>query len=116
LTKISDAYAILFVAQRTNKKETSMNKELEFEHLVALNDRSLQKIMREIDTQDLALALNAASDEVQEKIFRNMTERAIPLVKDFMETLSKTPLEECIASQERILAIWRRLDESNEMV
>ncbi len=94
-----------------------MNKEFEFEfdNLVAINDRSIQKIMKEIDANDLALALNAASDEVHEKIFRNMADHAIPLIKDLIHNLSRTPLEEIVAGQDRILAVWRSLEEAGEI-
>jgi|JI10StandDraft_1071094.scaffolds.fasta_scaffold00100_54 flagellar motor switch protein FliG len=92
-----------------------MNQDLQFDQLVTLSDRTIQKILMETDSNDLALSLNASSDELHEKIFRNMTDNAIPLIKELIENLSKSPLEEIVASQERILAIWRSLEEAAEI-
>lgn len=88
-----------------------------FEDVVFLDDRSLQRVMREIDTSgDLPLALKLASDEVKQKILKNMSSRAADNLKEAMEYLGPVRLRDVEEAQQRIVAVIRRLEEQGEIV
>jgi flagellar motor switch protein FliG len=87
-----------------------------FEDIVTLDDRAIQKVLREVDQQDLPKALKAVDTEVQEKIFRNMSKRAAAMLKDDMEFMGPTRLKDVEESQQKIVAVIRRLEDANEIV
>ena len=86
-----------------------------FDDIVRLDDRCVQKILRETDSQDLAKALKAANNEAQEKIFRNMSKRAAAMVREDMEYLGPIRISEAEESQQKILRIVRLLEETGEI-
>ena len=86
-----------------------------FEDLSSLADDSIQKIVKEVDSKTLALSLKATSDELQAKIFDNMSERAANMLKDELEYLGPVRVREVDEAQTAILEIVRRLDESGEI-
>ena len=86
-----------------------------FEDLVQLDDDSIQKVVKEVDSKTLALSLKATSDELQSKIFDNMSERAAGMLKDELEYLGPVRVREVEEAQSTILEIVRRLDESGEI-
>ncbi len=87
-----------------------------FEDILKLDDRSIQLVLREVDTRDLALALKGASDEVKEKIFKNMSKRAAQLLKDELEFMGPVRVKDVEEAQQKIINIIRRLEESGEIV
>jgi flagellar motor switch protein FliG len=87
-----------------------------FEDLVALDDRSLQRLMREVDTGDLATALKVASDELEERLFSAMTNRAVASVKEEMEFLGPVRVRDVEAAQTKILEQVRTLEEQGEII
>ncbi len=87
-----------------------------FEDMVFLDDRSIQKVLREVDTQDLAKALKGASCEVQEKIYRNMSKRASVLLKEDIGFIGPVLLAYVQESQQRIVNIIRKLEDSGDIV
>ncbi len=87
-----------------------------FEDIVLLDDRAIQKIMRELDTQDLAKSLKAVDTEVQEKIFRNMSKRAANLLREDMEFMGPIRLKDVEDAQQKIVNIIRKLEEDGEIV
>ena len=78
-------------------------------------DDSIQKIIKEIDSKTLALSLKATSDELQAKIYDNMSERAASMLKDELEFLGPVRVREVDEAQASILEIVRRLDEAGEI-
>ncbi len=86
-----------------------------FENLKEVDDRGIQTLLREISTDMLILALKAADDELQEKIFTNMSKRAAELLKDDLEAKGPAKLSEVEAAQKEILAIARKLAEAGEI-
>ena len=86
-----------------------------FEDLVTLSDDSIQKIIKEVDTKTLAMALKATSDELREKVFNNMSERAGGMLRDEIEFLGPVRVSEVEDSQGQILDVVRRLDEAGEV-
>ena len=87
-----------------------------FEDIVMLDDRAIQKVMREVDTAELAKALKAVDVEVQDKIFRNMSKRASQLLREDMEYMGPVRIKDVEESQQKIVSIIRRLEEQGEIV
>ncbi|HOJ49243.1 MAG TPA: flagellar motor switch protein FliG [Spirochaetota bacterium] len=87
-----------------------------FEDIVILDDRSIQRVLREVDHQDLAKALKAVDPEVQEKIFRNMSKRAAQTLKEDMEYMGPLRMKEVEEAQQKIVGIIRKLEETGEVV
>ena len=87
-----------------------------FEDIVLLDDRSIQKVLREVDTQDLAKALKGVDAEVQEKIYRNMSKRASTLLREDMDFMGPIRLRDVEESQQKIVNIIRKLEESGEII
>ncbi|NPV53696.1 MAG: flagellar motor switch protein FliG [Firmicutes bacterium] len=86
-----------------------------FEDIIFLDDRSIQAVLREVDTKDLALALKAVSGEVQEKIFKNMSERAASMLKEDMEYMGPVRLRVVEDAQQKIVNIIRKLEAAGEI-
>ncbi len=87
-----------------------------FEDIVMLDDRAIQKVMREVDTSELAKALKSVDTEVQDKIFRNMSKRASTLLKEDMEYMGPIRMKDVEESQQKIVSIIRKLEEQGEIV
>ena len=87
-----------------------------FEDIVLLDDRSIQKVMREVDPQDLAKALKGVDAEVQEKIFRNMSKRASALLREDMDFMGPVRLRDVEESQQKIVNIIRKLEDAGDII
>ncbi len=87
-----------------------------FEDILKLDDRSIQLVLREVDTRDLAVALKGASEEVKEKIFKNMSKRAAQLLRDELEFMGPVRVKDVEEAQQKIINIIRRLEEAGEIV
>ena len=87
-----------------------------FEDIVMLDDRAIQKVMREVDTTELAKALKSVDTEVQDKIFRNMSKRAAEMLQDDLEAMGPVRIGDVESAQKDILATARRLDDSGEIM
>ncbi|MCB1661229.1 MAG: flagellar motor switch protein FliG [Pseudomonadales bacterium] len=86
-----------------------------FENLANVDDRSIQALLREVSSDELIIALKGADEEVQEKIFSNMSKRAAELLKDDLEAKGPVRLSEVEVAQKAILMIARRMAESGEI-
>ncbi len=87
-----------------------------FEDLISLDDRSLQRLLREVDTGDLALALKAASEPLSEKLRGNMTQRAVAALDEAIDFLGPVRVSEVEGAQGKILAEVQRLEAAGELV
>lgn len=87
-----------------------------FEDIVLLDDRAIQKVLREVDNNDLAKALKSVDAEVQEKIFKNMSKRASALLREDMEFMGPVRLKDVEDAQQKIVNIIRKLEEAGEIV
>jgi flagellar motor switch protein FliG len=87
-----------------------------FEDIITLDDASIQRVVREVDSKDLARALKGASEEVKDRIFRNISKRAAEMLQEDLEFMGPVRLREVEEAQQRIVAIIRRLDESGEII
>ena len=86
-----------------------------FEDLINLQDKDIQKILREIDRKDLTYALKTADEELSNKIFANMSERATELLKEELQYMGMVKLKEVEAAQARIIDIVKQLEESGDI-
>lgn len=87
-----------------------------FENVGALDDRSIQRILREVEVRDLSLALKATPENVREAILRNMSSRASAMLKEDMEASGPVRLRQVEEAQSRVVEVIRRLDEAEEIV
>lgn len=87
-----------------------------FDDLISLDDRSIQRVLREVDTRDLALALKAARDDLKEHIFGNMSQRAAETLREEIQYLGPVRIRNVEEAQQRIVGIVRRLEEAEEIV
>ena len=87
-----------------------------FEDIITLDDKSIQKVMRNVDNADLSKALKSVDAEVQDKIFRNMSKRAAQMLKDDMEFMGPVRLKEVEETQQKIVSIIRKLEEQGEII
>jgi len=87
-----------------------------FETILELHDRAVQRVIREIDSLDLAKALKGEKDTVQEKIFRNMSPRAALMLKEDMEFMGPISISDVKESQERIVQVIHHLEQVGEII
>jgi len=87
-----------------------------FEDFRQVDDRSIQQIIRAADQHDVVLALKAASDEIAQLFFRNMSQRMADVIGDDLRALGPTRVRDVEAAQQRIVALARRLEESGEVI
>jgi flagellar motor switch protein FliG len=87
-----------------------------FEDINLVDDRGIQMVLKEVDNADLALALKTASDDLKQKILRNMSERASGMIQEEMEYMGPVRLTDVEAAQQKIVDIVRRLDDAGEIV
>ena len=122
--------SILNLVDRSTEKSILGNMEMEnpeltsniknlmfvFEDLLILDDKSIQMILKEVDTKELAVGLKAASDELKEKIFKNVSDRVSEMIKEEMEYTGPTRLSVVEESQQRIVEVVRRLEEEQQII
>lgn len=87
-----------------------------FEDIVKLEDRAIQRILREVDNKDLAMSLKGSNQEVKDKIFKNMSERARTMLTDDMEYMGPVRAKDVQECQSKIVGIIRMLESSGEIV
>lgn len=87
-----------------------------FEDILLVNDKGIQAVLKEIDNDDLALALRTASEELKQKIFKNMSERASQLIQEDMEYMGPVRVRDVEAAQQKIVDVVRRLEDVGEIV
>ncbi len=120
LNKINsvNAKAILeFIDQRDSSLALEIKRLMFlFEDLIYVDDRSIQRILREVDKKDLALSLKVADEKLKEKILKNMSERAQDMLKEELQFMGPVRLKEVEAAQTRVVLIVKQLEESGEIV
>jgi len=87
-----------------------------FEDLLLLDDRSIQRVLKDVDMKELSLALKAGSEEIKNKILDNVSERAATMIREEMEFMGPVKLRDVERSQQKIVDIVRKLDEEGEIV
>ncbi|MBI5655754.1 MAG: flagellar motor switch protein FliG [Geobacter sp.] len=87
-----------------------------FEDIFKLDDRSIQAIMREVSNDTLTLAMKATTDEVKDKIFRNISSRAAEMIKEDLEVMGPVRLSDVEKAQSEIIKIVRKMEEDGKVV
>ncbi len=87
-----------------------------FEDIVQLDDRTIQLVLREISMDDLTLALKTSSDEVSERIYTNMSNRAAKMLKEDIDFMGPVRLREVEEAQQNIVNEIRRLEDAGEII
>jgi flagellar motor switch protein FliG len=87
-----------------------------FEDLLGVEDRGIMSLLKEVNTQELALALKAASEELKEKFFRNMSTRAAEMLREELEIMGPARLRDVEAAQQKIIQTAKRLEAEGQMV
>lgn len=87
-----------------------------FEDILMVNDKGIQSVLKEVDHNELAYALRTASDDLRDKIFRNMSERAAQLIKEEMEYMGPVRVADVESAQQKIVDVVRRLEDAGEII
>src|SRR6266480_1237224 len=87
-----------------------------FEDILLVNDKGIQSVLKEIDNEELSLALKTASQELKDKIFKNMSERAAQLIAEDMQYMGPVRVSDVEAAQQKIVDVVRRLEDSGDII
>ncbi len=87
-----------------------------FEDIVLVDDKGLQKVLRSVDSQELATSLKAASEEVKQKIFKNMSERAAEILKEEMEVTGAVRMKDVTDAQQKITRIIQDMERKGDLI
>ena len=87
-----------------------------FEDIILVDDRGVQKLLRKVETMELAFALKAASEEVKEKIFKNMSQRAGEMLKEEIEDMGPVRMKEVEDAQQNITNIIQEMETKGELI
>ena len=87
-----------------------------FEDILTLDGRSIQRVLREVDNNELAIALKSAGEEVQNVIFENLSKRLASMIKEDMDFMGPVRLKDVEEAQQKIVSIIRKLEDSGEIV
>ena len=87
-----------------------------FEDILLLDDRAIQRVLRDVDNNDLGVALKAANEDVQNVIFKNMSKRLATMIKEDMEYMGPVRMKDVEEAQQKIVGIIRKLEDSAEIV
>ncbi|GAB4564786.1 MAG: flagellar motor switch protein FliG [Anaerolineae bacterium] len=96
--------------------ELVQSKMFVFEDLRLLDDRSIQRVLQEVDQKDLLMALRGSSEEIRQLIFRNLSKRAAQLLMEDLAVMGPVRLRNVEEAQQRIVNVVRRLEEAEEIV
>ena len=87
-----------------------------FEDILLLDDRAIQRVLRDVDNSDLGIALKGANDEVQAAIFKNLSSRLAAMIKEDMEFMGPVRMKDVEEAQQKIVGVIRKLEDSAEIV
>ena len=87
-----------------------------FEDILKIDDAGIQQIMKEINQEDLVIGLKTATDELKEKLFSNMSERAGLMLKEDLESLGPKKISEVQKAQQKVIAVCKKLEEDGKIV
>ncbi|MEC9018843.1 MAG: flagellar motor switch protein FliG, partial [Nitrospinota bacterium] len=86
-----------------------------FEDILKIDDNGIQTLMKEINTDDLVIALKAASDDLKDKLYNNMSERAANMLADYLEAMGPTKRSDVEAAQQKIIAVCKKLEDEGKI-
>jgi flagellar motor switch protein FliG len=87
-----------------------------FEDIISLDNKSIQRVLREVDNNELAVALKSTTEEVQNLIFSNLSKRLAAMIREDMEFMGPVRLKDVEEAQQKIVNIIRKLEDSAEII
>ena len=87
-----------------------------FEDILLLDDRAIQRVLRDVDNGDLSMALKGSGEEVQEAIFKNLSKRLASMIKEDMDFMGPVRMKDVEEAQQKIVAVIRKLEDAGEIV
>lgn len=87
-----------------------------FEDILSLDDKTIQRVLRDVDNNDLEVALKGSNEEVQNVIFNNVSKRLAAMIKEDMEFMGPVRMRDVEESQQKIVSIIRKLEDSGEII
>ena len=87
-----------------------------FEDILLLDDRAIQRVLRDVDNNDLELALKSSNEEVQSAVFRNLSSRLADMIREDMEFMGPVRMKDVEDAQQKIVGIIRKLEDAGEIV
>jgi flagellar motor switch protein FliG len=87
-----------------------------FEDILLVNDKGIQSVLKEVDNEELSLALKTASEDLKQKIFKNMSERAAQLIQEDMQYMGPVRVSDVESAQQKIVDVVRRLEDAGEII
>jgi len=110
-----------YIMETLEVEDTDLAEEIKkrmfvFEDILTLDNRSIQRLLREVDNNQLAIALKGTNDEVKNKIFANMSKRMAEMVKEDMEFMGPVRLKDVEEAQQKIVNVIRKLEDAGEIV
>jgi flagellar motor switch protein FliG len=87
-----------------------------FEDVLLLDDRAIQRVLREVENSDLSLALKSATEQVQTAIFNNLSKRLAAMIKEDMDFMGPVRMKDVEEAQQKIVNVIRKLEDSGEIV
>jgi len=108
------------ILKKVSEADSSIAEHIEelmfvFENLMDIDDRGIQTLLREVDTEGLVVALKGADEALREKIFKNMSKRAAEMLRDDLEAKGPVRLSDVETAQKEILAVARRMADAGEI-
>lgn len=87
-----------------------------FEDILLLDDRAIQRVLRDVENSDLGLALKGANEQVQNAIFNNLSKRLAVMIKEDMDFMGPVRMKDVEEAQQKIVSVIRKLEETGEIV
>lgn len=87
-----------------------------FEDIMLLDDRAIQRVLRDVDNSDLSIALKSANEDVQNTIFKNLSKRLAAMIKEDMEFMGPVRMKDVEEAQQKIVSVIRKLEDAGEIV
>jgi flagellar motor switch protein FliG len=87
-----------------------------FEDILLVNDKGIQSVLKEVENEELGLAMKTASQELKDKIFKNMSERAAQLIQEDMQYMGPVRVSDVESAQQKIVDVVRRLEDAGEII
>ena len=87
-----------------------------FEDILLLDDRAIQRVLREVDNNDMAVALKVANEDVKNAIFNNMSKRLAVMIQEDMEFMGPVRMKDVEEAQQKIVNVIRKLEDTGEIV
>ena len=110
-----------YIMETLEVEDTELAEEIKkkmfvFEDIITLDSRSIQRILREVDNNDLAIALKGSGDEVKNVVFANLSKRLSAMIQEDMEYMGPVRLRDVEDAQQKIVNVIRKLEEVGEIV